>query len=77
MKIIIIKKLPSLSERLVVKERSEDLIRFKSPAEWFVYRKWFFRWSAVEDAVSASGFLIMRDFWLLRSLTAFYNWRQR
>lgn len=35
------KKLPSLSELLVVKERSEDLIRFKSPAEWFVYRKWF------------------------------------
>lgn len=35
------KKLPSFSELLVVKERSEDLIRFKSSAEWFVYRKWF------------------------------------
>lgn len=28
------------SELLVVKGQSEDLIRFKSPAE-FVYRKWF------------------------------------
>lgn len=43
------------SELLVVKEQNKDLIRLKNPAEWFVYRKSFFRWSVVEDVICASG----------------------
>lgn len=43
------------SELLVVKEQNKDLIRLKNPAEWFVYRKSFFRWSVVADVICASG----------------------